>query len=96
MTDHCGYVDVPEASMNMRTMIELSARAAIQKHWNHTLCNGEPWIADAILSTLMNPTPEMLAQFERGVTIPMSEKPTGQQIALTVWQAMLRAAKGEG
>lgn len=54
-------------------------------------------LADAILSTLMNPTPEMLVQFERGISVPdeLFEAPTGHQIALTVWQAMIRAA-GEG
>lgn len=82
--------------MNMREQLARAIEIAlVEKTMHHPVARQLPklqwlWphVADAILSTLMSPTPEM-------IEAALSDY-IGRFDAELVWQAMLRAAKGEG
>lgn len=123
MTDHCGYVDVPEASMTMREQLARAAYLSIADARDFYGNGSIPWDAeepddwargeafkaiDAILSTLMNPTPEMIEDGAETPGMKAIDACMGMHQArgygfaegafdegsplLQAWQAMLRRA----
>lgn len=128
MTDHCGYADVPEASMNMREMMARALCEADGENPNAFYTTAAYDYADktgcamgdhaiplwrqpetsrrvkAILSTLMNPTPEMIEavlDVDEDHLVGSGDKYDSSffrygSAETHVWQAMIRAAKEEG
>lgn len=114
--DHCGYVDVPEA-MDMREQLARAVEAVLNDGLKiyapaeEISVSKDGPLVDAILSTLMNPTQEMIEAGNQAAPSPDIEWACAYggedgdgcetyvnpfNASAEVWQAMIRAAKGEG